>query len=65
MYKRQVFVPFITQEVFMGCDAMYYGLNALSNNMTLLDRKQSRCPTASCSAHPADEHSPLMKRLGS
>ena len=39
-----VFVPFVTQEVFMGGDAMYYGLNALSNNMILLDRKQSRCP---------------------
>ena len=28
----------------MGGDAMYYGLNALSNNMILLDRKQSRSP---------------------
>ena len=26
-----VFVPFVTQELFMGGDAMYYGLNALSN----------------------------------
>lgn len=25
-----VFVPFVTQELFMGGDAMYYGLNALS-----------------------------------
>ncbi len=32
-------VPFVTQELFMGGDAMYYGLNALSNNMILLDRK--------------------------
>ena len=39
-----VFVPFVTQELFMGGNAMYYGLNALSNNMILLDRKQSRCP---------------------
>ena len=30
-----VFVPFVTQELFMGGDAMYYGLNALSNNMIL------------------------------
>ena len=43
-----VFVPFVTQEVFMGGDAMYYGLNALSNNMILLDRKQSRCPQRPC-----------------
>ena len=39
-----VFIPFVTQELFMGGGAMYYGLNALSNNMILLDRKQSRCP---------------------
>ena len=39
-----VFVPFVTQELFMGGESMYYGLNALSNNMILLDRKQSRCP---------------------
>ncbi len=45
-----VFVPFVTQEVFMGGDAMYYGLNALSNNMILLDRKQSRCPNGTTSA---------------
>ena len=37
----------------MGGDAMYYGLNALSNNMILLDRKQSRSPTGWCSARRA------------
>ena len=39
-----VFVPFVPQEVFMDCDAMYDCLNALSNNMILPDRKQFRCP---------------------
>ena len=41
------------QELFMGGDAMYYGLNALSNNMILLDRKQSEAPTGWCSARRA------------
>ena len=35
-----------------GGDAMYYGLNALSNNMILLDRKQSRCPNGPRVRHP-------------
>ena len=48
-----VFVPFVTQELFMGGDAMYYGLNALSNNMILLDRKQSRSLMDWCSARRA------------
>ena len=38
-----VFVPFVTQEIFMGGDAMYYEFNALFNNKILLDRKRSRC----------------------
>ena len=33
-----VFVPFTTQELFqMGGEALYYGLNALSNNMIFVD----------------------------
>ena len=39
-----VFVPFVTQEVFMGGDAMYYGVNAKTGNMIMLDRKRARCP---------------------
>ena len=45
VYKRQerglttsstaVFVPFTTQELFQGGEALYYGLNALSNNCLL------------------------------
>ena len=31
-----VFVPFTTQELFQGGEALYYGLNALSNNMICL-----------------------------
>ena len=39
-----IFVPFTTQELFQGGEALYYGLNALSNNMILCDRKQLKNP---------------------
>lgn len=35
-----IFVPFTTQELFMEGESLYYGLNAVSNNMILVDRKQ-------------------------
>ena len=39
-----VLVPFSTQEIFMPAPALYYGLNTLSNNMVLADRKKLRTP---------------------
>ena len=39
-----IFVPFTTQELFMGGESLYYGLNALSNNMIMVDRKKSKNP---------------------
>lgn len=35
-----IFVPFTTQELFMSGESLYYGLNALSNNMIMVDRKK-------------------------
>ena len=39
-----IFIPFITQELFQQGEALYYGLNALSNNMILCDRKKLKNP---------------------
>ena len=39
-----IFVPFTTQELFQGGNAMYYGINAKTGNMIMLDRKRARCP---------------------
>lgn len=39
-----IFVPFTTQELFMGGESLYYGLNALSNNMIMVDRKKLKNP---------------------
>ena len=39
-----VFIPFVSQELFQDGQALYYGLNALSNNMIMVDRKQLKNP---------------------
>ena len=40
-----IFVPFTTQELFQdGKEALYYGLNALSNNLIMVDRKKLKNP---------------------
>ena len=35
-----IFVPFMTRELRMGGEALYYGMNALSHNVILADRKR-------------------------
>ena len=53
-----VFIPFITQELFQSGEALYYELNALSNNMILCDRKQlKKASAASTAATPPPSHS--------
>ena len=57
-----VFVPFTTQELFQSGEALYYGLNALSNNMIMVDRKQLKNPNALSSALPAPARAFSAKR---
>ena len=40
-----IFVPFMTRELRMGGEALYYGMNALSNNIIMADRKNSNQQT--------------------
>ena len=40
-----IFVPFTTQELFQDSkEALYYGINAVSNNMIMADRKKLKNP---------------------
>jgi hypothetical protein len=39
-----IFVPFTTQELFQDGEALYYGLNALSNNLIIANRKTLKNP---------------------
>ena len=39
-----IFVPFMTQELCMDGEAVYYGLNALSNNVIMANRKKLKNP---------------------
>ena len=39
-----IFVPFVTQELRMGGPSIYYGLNALSHNIIMADRKKLKNP---------------------
>ena len=39
-----IFVPFTTEELFQNGEALYYGINAISNNMIMADRKELKNP---------------------
>ena len=39
-----IFIPFMTKELRMDGQALYYGMNALSNNVIMADRKRLKNP---------------------
>ena len=58
-----VFVPFTTQELFQGGEALYYGLNALSNNMIMVDRKQLKNPNGLILGTPGSGRRAIVRDL--
>ena len=55
-----VFIPFTTEELFMG--GQYYGLNAVSNNVIIADRKKLTNPNGIVVGQPGKGKSFSVKR---
>lgn len=58
-----IFVPFTTQELFQSSgEPLYYGLNALSNNLIMVDRKALKNPNGLILGTPGSGKSFSAKR---
>ena len=57
-----IFIPFTTQELFQHGESLYYGLNALSNNMIMVDRRLLKNPNGLILGTPGSGKSFSAKR---
>lgn len=57
-----IFVPFTTRELFQSGEAIYYGLNALSNNLIMVNRKKLKTPNGLILGTPGSGKSFSAKR---